>query len=234
MHSEVVGSGLLASTFKRSKSENCVFFCSGVSNSLEIRESQFKREESLLLNKIKTESLFVYFSSVLASSHGNKYYQHKRRMENIVVNNCDNYLIVRLPQVAGAVDNGTLLPSFIKKIISNQKLIVYSNAQRCIIDVEHVVDIFDLAYNGGLRNQVLNCCPEYSFSPLELVDVLSRLLETKPIVSENGEMSLQQSILSPCLKQYSHVFGDLNSYLFRVAEKYTPRIIEIINSKNIA
>lgn len=234
MQSEVVGNGLLGSTFKRSKSEDCIFFCSGVSNSLEVKESEFEREKSLLLQKLDNSKLFVYFSSVLASNKGNPYYQHKWNMEAMVANNSDNYLIMRLPQVAGAVDNETLLPSFIKKIICNQEVTVYSNAQRCIIDVEHIVDLFDLVYEDGLRNKVLNCCPEYSFAPLELIDILAKLLKKKAIVSEIRKSSLQYSILSPCLKKYSYVFGDMDNYLNRVAEKYTLKIIELINSNYMA
>lgn len=233
MKSEVVGNGLLGSAFEGSKSEGCIFFCSGVSNSLEIKESEFEREKKLILQKLDNSKLFVYFSSILASNTGSPYYQHKYNMEEIVAGYSDNYLIVRLPQVAGVVDNGTLLPTFIKNIIRNQDISVYNDARRCMIDVQHVVDIFDLAYEGGVRNKVLNCCPEYSFSPLELVDVLSRLLAKKTIVNEVGKGSLQQSILSPCLKKYSYVFGDMDNYLSRVAEKYTQRIIEIIDSNHV-
>lgn len=228
MKSEVVGSGLLASAFMKSKSQNCLFFCSGVSNSQETRRNEFDREKSLLLKNISTEKFFVYFSSVLAGTQDSDYYRHKIEMENLIADNCDKYLIFRLPQVAGAVNNGTLLPTFIKKIINNEEITVYKNAQRCIVDVEHVVNIFDHAYNDGLNNVVLNCCPEYVFNPAELISILSIYLRREVSVILIEKDSIQQAILSPLLKKYEYIFGDIDSYLQRVVQKYVQRILDLV------
>ena len=233
MQSEVVGKGLLGSAFEKSKSENCLFYCSGVSNSQETRKSEFDREKYLLLRNLHTTKLVVYFSSVLVSTQDNDYYRHKIDMENLVAKNFDRYLILRLPQVVGVINNETLLPTFIRKIINNEELVVYKNARRCIVDVEHVVDMFDHAYQDGICNTVLSCCPEYGFNPLELAKLLSAYLEKQAQVTLIENNSIQYECLSPSLKKYEYIFGDIDSYLQRVVKKYAREILKMISLHNV-
>lgn len=230
MKSEVIGSGLLASAFKRSQSQNCLFFCSGVSNSHETRISEFDRERSLLLKSIRPEKCIVYFSSVLAGTQDSDYYRHKIEMENLIVDKCESYLVFRLPQVAGITNNETLLPMFIKKIINNEDITVYKNALRCMVDVEHVVNIFDRAYGDGVDSLVLNCCPEYVFAPVDLVNLLSAYLNRDVSVNLIEKDSIQLAILSKELQKYKYVFGDVNSYLERVVRKYYKEILSLVLS----
>ena len=48
----IIGKGLIASAFKEYRNHECIIFASGVSNSLEIENSQFEREEHLLRKTI--------------------------------------------------------------------------------------------------------------------------------------------------------------------------------------
>mgnify|MGYP007017084323 CR=1 FL=1 len=81
----IVGRGLLASLFLENDREDIIFFASGVSNSLEDRQEEFLREETLIKKTIEENpnKIFVYFStcSVYDSSKtGSDYVLHKLKM----------------------------------------------------------------------------------------------------------------------------------------------------------
>ena len=48
----IVGRGLIASLFVNVDKDNVIFFASGVSNSLEVRDEEFLREENLIKKTI--------------------------------------------------------------------------------------------------------------------------------------------------------------------------------------
>ena len=48
----IIGNGLIAKSLQEIDSENVLFFASGVSNSLETRDSEFEREYFLLKETI--------------------------------------------------------------------------------------------------------------------------------------------------------------------------------------
>ena len=231
MISNVVGSGMLAKAFQNSESRGCIFFCSGVSNSTESNPDEFEREVALFKKNLQYDhsNCLVYFSSVLAPTKKNKYYEHKNRMEQLVKTLSHEYLILRLPQVAGNVLNNTLLPSFIKKIYFEEKFEVYSNAPRSLIDVDDVVKIFDKIYKNNVRNKTINLCPGYAFQPVELTEIIGELLGKTPniaIVEKDSIQLCEQD--SAIIFDYQSLLGDLNTYLERVADKYTKSIVEKI------
>lgn len=59
----IIGTGLIANSLKEIDSEDVIFFASGVSNSLETRQSEFEREYNLLKNTFENNkeiNLFFY------------------------------------------------------------------------------------------------------------------------------------------------------------------------------
>lgn len=235
MNNVIIGGGLLAKSFNSSKVSNCLFFCSGVSDSSEIRVEAFKREKKLLMNSINEANnnklCFVYFSSVAAPFVDNKYFNHKINMENIIENNCQNYFIFRLPQVAGPVLNKTLLPTMIGNIYNHQHFKVFKNASRTIVDVEDIVELFEKIYNSCKKNKIINVCPGYSFKPEELVMMISEYLCIKPDYDLLDLGSEQLCLLDE--SDESKIVHDFflpkkENYLWQVVCKYTPKIIEII------
>lgn len=97
----IVGNGDLAQALKEIDRDDRIFFCSGVSNSREVRESEFQREKDLLW-AIKDRKHLVYFSSLAVFYSKTPYADHKRMMERIV-KNFPRWTIVRL----GNIDWGT-------------------------------------------------------------------------------------------------------------------------------
>lgn len=73
----IIGHGDIASVLK--DREGFIFFASGVSNSGETRESEYKREEDLLLKQNKNKHL-VYFGSlsIFYNPH-TRYTRHKKQ-----------------------------------------------------------------------------------------------------------------------------------------------------------
>lgn len=235
MNNQIVGRGLLAKSFSSVNASNCLFFCSGVSDSSETKVEAFERERQLLISFIKEANdnklCFVYFSSVAATSVDSKYLNHKINMENIIETYCQKYLIFRLPQVAGPVFNTTLLPTMIKNIYQNQNFKVFKYARRTMVDVEDVVRIFERIILISLGNKVINICPSYSFYPEELVVLISEYLNKQP----NYEL-IQIGSEQPCLLDNSveskivgsYFYKSKESYLKDIISKYTPQIIKLL------
>lgn len=232
MDSKVIGNGLLAKAFSKSKASNCLFFCSGVSNSLEKCENLFHREENLLRKSIleNKSKCIVYFSSVLASEINNGYFNHKINMENVVTELSSSYLILRLPQVAGAVLNTTLLPTLTKNIYLGDYFKVYKNASRTIVDIDDIVEVFEILQSESIRNTKVNVCPNYSFNPEYLVQLISHTLD----ISANYDL-VDLGSEQLCIpnnnysgKIISDFFYKKNNYLEAVVKKYVPQIILLI------
>ena len=76
----IIGGGDIASVIKDRK--NLLFFASGVSNSKEIRESEYQREVDLLLSQ-DSGCHIVYFSSLCVFYSDSRYAGHKRYMEKL-------------------------------------------------------------------------------------------------------------------------------------------------------
>jgi len=125
----VIGNGLLANAFKKYiNNDNIIIFASGVSNSKEINETEFKRELELL-KKILTISKgkkIIYFSTCsisYISLTDSKYINHKNNIEDFIKLNFDYYLILRLPNIVSNNKNLNTSFNFFKNKLINNELI---------------------------------------------------------------------------------------------------------------
>src|SRR5690554_362741 len=228
MMNKTIGHGMLASAFEKSQSQDCIFFCSGVSNSSEMRSSEFDRERELLIKSLKKQhnETFVYFSSILAPSESNAYYKHKLEIEQYIAKNSKKYLILRLPQVAGVTNNKTLLPFFVQRINTGKTVSILRECSRSIVDVEDVVKGFDALYNKGLTNEVLDFCPDYTFHPIELAEIIAEYLKKDLRFKCVDGSSLQKCAPSAEVAQLN-LFNKKSKYLIQIVEKYADTIIRI-------
>ena len=101
-----IGNGDIASVLP--DRDDLLFFASGVSNSQETREKEYKRELDLLLEQPK-DAHIVYFSSLGALDGETRYYQHKRDMEATVKENFPAYTIIRLGNITWGTNPNTLI-----------------------------------------------------------------------------------------------------------------------------
>ena len=144
---KIIGSGLISKAISRHVNNlnmESVFFASGVSNSLEENLNEFNREEKLLNKTIANNvaTMFVYFSTCSVYEKCTPYTSHKIKMEELIKEKCDSYIIYRLPQVVGIGKNKHTLMNYLhKKIINEEKFDVINGAVRNIIDVDDVARI---------------------------------------------------------------------------------------------
>lgn len=119
----IVGHGDIARVLK--DRDGFIFFASGVSNSQETRESEYKREKDLLLSQDKTKRL-VYFGSLAAFYNPQtRYAKHKLEMEAFVRKNFKHYTIVRLGNITWGKNPNTLINYFRQAKKNGKKLEVW-------------------------------------------------------------------------------------------------------------
>lgn len=106
----IIGSGDIASVLP--DREDLLFFASGVSNSGELRESEYEREANLLLDQPRGSHI-VYFSSLAVFYSQTRYAQHKRDMEQMIKLNFPLYTIVRIGNITWG-DNPHTLINYLK------------------------------------------------------------------------------------------------------------------------
>jgi hypothetical protein len=139
----IVGRGDIASVLN--DREDVTFFVSGVSNSNETRDSEFMREMELLDKQDRTKCLF-YFSSIsvddIEKVGGNKYLQHKRRMEMLIKSNFENYNIIRIGNITWGSNPNTFI-NYIKNKKSKGEPVQIKDEYKYVIDKEQLVLLTD-------------------------------------------------------------------------------------------
>jgi len=95
------------------------FWCSGVSNSAETRESEFKREIDALINYKRTNKInhLVYFSSLSIYRSDSPYNKHKRLMEDVVRYLHIPYTIIRVEVIEWG-RNPTTIHNVFRRLLS--------------------------------------------------------------------------------------------------------------------
>lgn len=125
----IIGNGDIASVLPKRK--DLLFFASGVSNSLETRDSEYDREVKLLLEQ-DSESHIVYFSSLAVFTKDTKYFNHKLQMEKLV-KGFDEHTIVRIGNITWGKNPNTLINNIKGKISSGKKFDI-RDEYRYIVD----------------------------------------------------------------------------------------------------
>jgi hypothetical protein len=145
----IIGNGDIASVLN--DREGVIFFVSGVSNSNEIRESEFMREIELLNKQDKTKCLF-YISSISVDDKeklsSNRYLQHKLQMEELIKLNFKNYNIIRIGNIIWGTNPNTFI-NYIKNKKSKGEPVQIKDEYKYIIDRDQLVMLTDnLPLNG--------------------------------------------------------------------------------------
>jgi nucleoside-diphosphate-sugar epimerase len=172
----IIGNGLIAKSFSNyEKSKQVLIFASGVSNSVEIRKSEFDREESLLRASLEShpEKLFVYIStcSILDDSVNKRpYVRHKVAMEKIIEAECSQYLIFRLSNVVGNGGNSNTILNYLVENLRNQTHIeIWTGASRNILDVEDALELMNFHLLNFKSSKIVNIANVLDFSVLKIV-----------------------------------------------------------------
>ena len=108
----IIGNGDIGQVLKEVDRKDLLFFASGVSNSQEKREAQYKRERHLLLKQDK-EKHIVYFSSLAIFYSNTRYTRHKIYQERIIKDEFKHWTIIRLGNITWG-DNPHTLINYLK------------------------------------------------------------------------------------------------------------------------
>lgn len=228
---EVIGSGLLAKAFRKELfSKPTLIFASGVSDSLENRESEFDREIQLIEKtlSIYSQHKIVYFSSNICGDNqiNTPYVQHKRRVEQILIDSKCDVAIFRLPQIVGCVKNNTLVSYLVRQVAAGSELQLKRRASRNILDVSDVKRLVVHVLNSTeINNLVLSLGSGRDISVIELAKKIAELLQ-KPLkykILDGGDnQEVDTSQLSNIVGKNDLVFKP--DYYFDVLAKYVVEI----------
>lgn len=226
----VIGNGLLGRSFRSLALPEALYFCSGVSNSKETRASEFDRERELLLSVFEAGqefSSFVYFSSIMAPDRATEYFEHKYNMEQLVRSLFpEKYLIVRLPQVVGQVNNTTLFPVLVQRIHAGLPVSVQKYATRSLIDIDDVVRITNRLIELDLKGLEVNCMPDEVVSVSDIVDFISGEIgrpADRVEVSDGVAQDADRRLLHQYLSEEDPVL--LPGYTRSVVAKYAGKLL---------
>ncbi len=136
----IVGHGDIASVLPNKK--NRLFFASGVSNSMEKRESQYRREKKLLLEQNRKQHI-VYFSSLAVLYGNNRYVQHKREMEELIKQEFSRYCIMRIGNITWGTNPHTII-NFFREQLKKGKPIKIQDTYRYVIDKDEFLHWINL------------------------------------------------------------------------------------------
>lgn len=189
----IIGSGLLARSMAPyfSEDSDTLIFAAGVSNSLETSPAEFDRERELLSTTLNEwAGPFVYFGScsVANGDHPRSAYaQHKLRMESLVLSG-DCSMVVRLPQVVGASGNPKTLTNFLhRKITSGETFDLWANAERNLIDADHVAAIT----NALVQEFREPSCRVFTVASARSVTMLELVRTFENVLSRSARYRLQ-------------------------------------------
>ncbi|AZB35010.1 NAD-dependent epimerase/dehydratase family protein [Chryseobacterium bernardetii] len=188
----IIGNGLIANALQNIDSENFIFFASGVSNSLETRNSEFEREFSLLKDALKNNDnlKFIYFSTLSVkdqSKQDSHYVLHKLAMENYIKSNSKNYLILRIGNIVGNGGNPNTLFNFLKnQIKNNNEFSLHLKARRFLLDIEDIADFLE-SRCLNISNKILNVAFPYNYNLKEIIAAIEENTHQKAIYKEINE-----------------------------------------------
>lgn len=223
----IVGRGLIASLFVNVDKDNVIFFASGVSNSLEVRDEEFLREENLIKKTIaeNKEKIFVYFSTCSiydSSKTGSDYVLHKLKMEQLIKNSCNQFLILRVSNAVGNGGNPNLLMNYIVRAVKNNEIInVHTKATRNLIDVEDIKNItFNLIDSRSL-NKIVNVAYVKNYSIIEILEIIEKFYGKKVDINLIRSGS-GYNIDIPDVENYFIENNQVNKelYLYNILQKY--------------
>lgn len=226
----VIGNGLLAKAFLDYKSSTeILIFASGVSNSLETNKAAFNREFNLLINTIATyaDCKLVYFSTISIddpSVSERPYIAHKQRLENYIKKNVSSYIICRISNVVGSLDNKHTILNYLVNALKNDSSIdIWSFAERNLIDIDDVKFIIDNILEAGVGNTTVTIATSESVMVPAILAQIEVYLQKKAkanLISKGNSLVIDVSYIMPLLKEIEIIKGKGLTYIANLLKKY--------------
>ena len=218
----IIGNGLMANIFKLIDSNSLLIFASGVSNSMEDNDKEYKREFDLIKLNSNTNKKFIYFSTI-DINNDRKYFLHKKQIEEFISNNFQNYLIFRLPNIIGNGGNKNNIFNYFIKNITENNLIKVQDVYKSLIDIDDILNICQYCMESN--NCIINIASIEQIKVIDIINILSEELNIKPTIEEIKTNNIYTTIKN------SSVVEDSFIYLNIIKENYTKNIIKKYTKK---
>ena len=216
----IIGRGLMARSFSSYENNNeYLIFASGVSNSKEERDDEYQREIDLLCSREENMKL-IYFSTINIDDDDRKYFQHKRKIESIIANRFDSYLIFRLPQIIGIGGNENNIFNFLYKSIKDYTLIkVQKDVYRSLIDVDDIKQICEYCF--ALSNIIINISSIESLMVIDIINLISKEIGITPNIEYIETTISKLNINSDIVEDAINSIGiNRIGYIEKIIKKY--------------
>ena len=187
----IVGSGFIAARFKKYlkflKKKNVIIYAAGISNSLDEYKKNLEREvfkiKNFILNNRK-KLIYISTYSVNDDSRRRKLYvKNKIKIEKIIKQESEKYMIIRLPEIIGKNKNpNTLTNFFYNKIVRNESFTVFKNSRRNLLDVDDAIkNCIKIIRSDKKNKSVVNLLNKKFNTPLQIVNNFEKILKKKGI-----------------------------------------------------
>ena len=182
----IVGNGQIAKAFKKRKNSYSkdVIFASGLANSQNKKDSEFKREINLLkktLDKNKQKRMFYFSTLDVLRKKKSKYINHKKNIEKFLKKR-ENVTIIRLPQVISNSKNKFTIFNYLKiNLKNNNGIKVYQNYYRNFIDVAEIPLLVNKIKKNNKTLNIINVFCNKSVKISYLVSLIIKRYKIKMI-----------------------------------------------------
>ena len=178
----ITGRGMIARALHSANGVN--LYAAGVSNPTCVDPSEFNRDRDRLAKALERPEMMVYFSSCAVAGQETPYRKHKLHLEHMVRER-GNYLICRLPTVAGTTPNPhTLLNYLYVRIARGEKVDVWMKARRNVIDILDVSAIVRWLIRGGAQDETINIASPVDYAVPDIVKTMEQVLHLKAVIGE--------------------------------------------------
>lgn len=218
----IVGRGLIASAFRNSPFDTPAFvvFASGVSNSTETDPEAYARELALLDPYLSKSTTLMYFSTTSIfdpSKADTDYLRHKRIIEDLIRNNAEHYIIIRLPILVGHTPNPHTLINFLAQAIRLQRKIhLHAHACRHLLDIDDLIPILTAHGVKAATQRIINIPGSPKITVPDLMTKMQDILGTRGVFAwedsgacydlpeDNGEILFieQENYIDHVLRKY--------------------------------
>lgn len=224
----VIGNGMIAKRFESYRNNNqFVVFASGVSNSKNTNDDDYKRESELLQNTIHHNQgkTLLYFSTCSIydpEENKSKYVVHKKTIEKLIIANQPNYYLFRVSNAVGVSQNpNTVLNFFIYHIRNKINFDLWYQATRNLIDIEDIYQVVHFIVKQNLYpNQVINIANPTNYKVADIVAAIENYWKIKANYSrikKGCSFDIDISLIAPLIQQIPIHFGE--DYLSHMLQK---------------
>ena len=228
----VIGNGMLAKAFESYlDQEDFIIFASGVSDSTSADITAFEREIQLLTDTIKKnkDKYFVYFSTCSIydpSMQRSHYVRHKIKAEELIINQCQSFIIFRLTNPVGKTGNRhTLVNYLINHIAEKKEFAVWKNASRNIIDIDDVYILCNEILQQKLfTGSVVNIANPQNYTVPFIVENIETYFNTRArysLIDTGGAPAIDTTAVNALFTKFNINFDE--HYLQKLLKKYFPQ-----------